>query len=485
MLEKERKGTWVPLRDGKTEICVRGGLQCDDMGLGKTIQTMAVMTTHVVDATLLLAPLAMIDTWTQIALSSGFEVFEVEDGAAEWVRMNAADETIPLRFLRHGRRRPALYVTNFEKLIHKPSLFTRLWDRIVLDEAHKIRNPAGQLAIAARRLKGTLRWALTGTPLVNEYRDIVSLLAFLGVPYTANWRWEGERHERILAHLMIHRSLNSLRSVIKDAPPVPEIVEKELAFTTSEEADFYHGVQGATESMAARYATELLTQAQAFKLLLRLRQISVHPQIYIDAKRREDPHYRRADWTGASTKLQAIADLIREDTVDLTVLDPHKYIIFCQFADEMTLLREYLIGEGIVEADHLLEYDGSMTQKERADVLRRSKELRGTTILLLQLQAGGVGLNLQEYDRIVFVSPWWTASLRNQAIARAVRMGQKKTVKVWHLRLAAEKENAINIDRMVHRKAEEKQQMLDYLFRVCEQKKEEALSDVCEEDEDN
>ena len=89
-------------------------------------------------------------------------------------------------------------------------------------------------------------------------------------------------------------------------------------------------------------------------------------------------------------------------------------------------------------------------------------------MLLLQLQAGGVGLNLQEYDRILFVSPWWTAALMDQAIARAVRIGQTNVVKIYHLRLHAEAESTINIDDLVHQKAEGKRKMLEELFALCE-----------------
>jgi SNF2 family DNA or RNA helicase len=80
------------------------------------------------------------------------------------------------------------------------------------------------------------------------------------------------------------------------------------------------------------------------------------------------------------------------------------------------------------------------------------------------LQAGGVGLNLQEYDRIVFVSPWWTSALMDQAIARAVRMGQSATVHVYHLALAAEKSGSVDIDKLVSAKAQQKRQMLTKLF---------------------
>jgi SNF2 family DNA or RNA helicase len=87
--------------------------------------------------------------------------------------------------------------------------------------------------------------------------------------------------------------------------------------------------------------------------------------------------------------------------------------------------------------------------------------------MLIQLQSGGVGLNLQEYDRIIFVSPWWTSALMDQAIARAVRMGQTEVVKVYHLHLAAEHETAVNIDELINAKAEEKRSMLKKLFEMC------------------
>jgi SNF2 family DNA or RNA helicase len=448
MLEKERVGTLVP--EGTV---VKGGFQCDDMGLGKTIQITAAMVNHPQKATLLIAPLAMIETWVSVCQKAGMSVYEVEKSG--WVR-KASDSAVPMHF---RRLRPAVYVSNYEKMFRNQSLFQRSWDRVVLDEAHKIRNADGQVAKAARAIQVPIRWAVTGTPLVNSLKDVVSLMAFVGVPCKAPWRWD-RKYLQVLPDLLIHRSLDSLRKIIQGAPPVPEIVEQVLPFRTEDEEDFYHGVQGATESMVARYARELLSPRESFKLLLRLRQISVHPQVYINAKRREDPSYDRADWEGSSTKMEAIRQILDEEGT-------HKTILFCQFNDEMALIRDFLLAEGLVKDENILLYHGGLNQAERTAVLRRSKETTERTVLLLQLQAGGVGLNLQEYDRIVFVSPWWTAALMDQAIARAVRMGQTQVVKVFHLRLAAEHSAAINIDTLVNAKAEEKRKMLKRLFQLC------------------
>jgi SNF2 family DNA or RNA helicase len=428
MLEKETKGTKVPNCNYSSHVTVYGGLQCDDMGLGKTIQIASVIYNNIVDTTLLIAPLAMLSTWSEVCQRMGV----------------------------------AVYISNYEKLYHCPSLFKRKWNRIVLDEAHKIRNGDSYLSILIRKLVAPIRWAVTGTPLVNSLKDIVSLMAFMGVPYSKLWKWE-ERYLQILPNLLLHRSLNALRSVIQGAPPIPEINHLILPFTTKEEEEFYFGVQGASDALLKKYAKDTLSSTEQFKLLLRLRQISVYPQVFINAKRREDPKYNREDWSLPSTKFEKIKEIIEDDA------DNHKYIIFCQFYDEMRYLHDFILENGLAEM--VLMYNGSMNQEARTKTLKQSKESTVKTVMLLQLQAGGVGLNLQEYDRIIFISPWWTAALMDQAVARAVRMGQTQVVKVYHLQLAAETDkyenDIINIDELINKKADEKRELLEYIFSIC------------------
>ena len=225
MLQKETKGTQVPKKDGAGTVTVYGGFQCDDMGLGKTIQVVSVMLNNPKDATLLIAPLAMIETWSSVCQKAGMAVFEVSK-KGEWECKNPlVDAEI------------AVYISNYEKLYHRIGLFKRIWDRVVLDEAHKIRNGDGDVAVYARRLQAPIRWVVTGTPLVNSLKDIVSLLAFIGVPCSRLWRWE-PRFLTLLPQIVIHRSLQSLRSVIKGAPPVPEIMELVLDFQSEEEEEF-------------------------------------------------------------------------------------------------------------------------------------------------------------------------------------------------------------------------------------------------------
>ena len=458
MLNKERVGTLCPRRNGGAPTLVFGGFQCDDMGLGKTIQMAATMKNNPKRRTLLFAPLAMIETWSGVMKRCGFNVFVID--AKEWC---VVDEGEDEERVIHPKK-PSVYITNYEKILHSPSLFIGaggvVWDRVVLDESHKIRTGDGAISVAMRKVVAPIRWAMTGTPLVNKRTDVVAQLAFLGVPVSSSWTWE-THFEEIIQQILIHRSLDSLRAVLPDAPPLPYIEEKILTFDSEAEAAFYRLIQGSIHAaLARRYERDVLTAQEKLVMLVRLRQISVHPQVYINAKRREDDEYDREDWTGTATKLNALVRLISEEAQS-----DHKYLVFCQFHDEMDLIAKHLVDNGIVEDGEIQQYHGGMSHKARNQALEEAKS-DGCRVLLIQLHSGGVGLNLQEFDRCVFMSPWWTSALMDQAIARAVRMGQRRVVRVIHLKLAEER--TMNIDRLISDKARFKKAALETIFRMAE-----------------
>jgi SNF2 family DNA or RNA helicase len=105
------------------------------------------------------------------------------------------------------------------------------------------------------------------------------------------------------------------------------------------------------------------------------------------------------------------------------------------------------------------EYHGGMSMDERNAAIEGSRTFTEgkQDVLLIQLHAGGTGLNLQHYDRVVFTSPWWTAALLDQALGRALRIGQKNVVQVYWLRLQSE--SIFNIDEFVLEKSETKREL--------------------------
>jgi SNF2 family DNA or RNA helicase len=434
MLKREIKGVTVETEFGKTKV--HGGLQCDDMGLGKTIQTMAVIKNNLVDRTLIIAPLAMLETWQNIAKKSGFKVFTVQ--SKEWTTLSGS----------HGKQ--SIYIAGYERLVASPSLTYGGFDRIILDEAHKIKNVDGSTAKVIRRIEAQYRWALTGTPIVNKKKDLVSLFKFIGIKTGFQNQWDSA-YNIIVEKLVIHRSMDSIRKIVDDAPLVPIIEHVKLDFETKEEEEFYRGIQGIIEHLIHKMKRDILSNTDKFVLLMRLRQLSVHPQTYINAMRRSDKEYDREDWSGVPTKVARLKKDLKDE-----VPKGHRFLVFCLFVDEMMLIREELEKDG-----HVVEiYYGGMNQEERTKALKA-----GADVLLIQIQAGGVGLNLQEFDRVIFMSPWWTSALIDQAIARTVRMGQKKLVKVQFYILAEEETD--NIDKMMMEKADTKREILKEIFELA------------------
>jgi SNF2 family DNA or RNA helicase len=418
---------WMMHREAQPEA---GGLLCDDMGLGKTEQVLGLILNSPLLFTLLLCPKALIPQWRREFLRCGFAVHVIEKG--KWKKIGKA--TSP-RFV---------YLTNYDSLIGKRHLFERRFDRICLDEAHQGLCKKGRLYEKVALLKRKATWVITATPVVNSLKDTTNLLSLVG--YTAK-DLDARPLEHIVQEAVLHRSMNELRATLPDLPAPAKETTISLDFESEEEREFYQGIQG---KLVKRWkGLDKDAFSLRFQLLMKLRQLSIHPQVYIGARKREPFGYSRDCWTGTSTKFAAVERLLADEP------KPIRWIIFCQFKDEMNLLENDLIDKYTV-----LQYHGDLSEEQKASVLRQSEaELNGKhMVLLINIKSGGVGLNLQHFTHIIFVSPWWTSALMRQSIGRAVRIGQKEQVQVYHLVL--KEEETLNIDALMREKVAEKEGML-------------------------
>ncbi|KIW87885.1 uncharacterized protein Z519_11469 [Cladophialophora bantiana CBS 173.52] len=108
-----------------------------------------------------------------------------------------------------------------------------------------------------------------------------------------------------------------------------------------------------------------------------------------------------------------------------------KSVVFSQFTSFLDLIAPQLIKHGFSH----LRFDGTMSQKVRAQVIRafnaeNTSDPKAPRILLLSLRAGGVGLNLTAASRCYMMDPWWSFAVEAQAIDRVHRMGQTQKVEV-------------------------------------------------------
>ncbi len=446
---------WLMQRESQTPS---GGLLCDEMGLGKTIQILGLLVNRPQPFNLLLCPKAVVQQWATAALRSGLNVMMIN--GVGWKPSAKIQAT-----------KPFLYITNYEKVMGKPHLFNQHWDRLLCDEAHRLSNPRNIQFRSIADITRKTTWMITATPIVNGMRDLRCLLHLVG--YEPK---EIDMYGKLLEVVSIsvlHRSMEEMRPVIKELPKAAKIEKKKLDFVSEEEAHFYRGVQG--KIMGQFNALEGDNTVIMFKLLLKLRQLSVHPQVYISAQRRNMPlgAYTRSDWTTPSTKFTVVRNMLEEAKT------PTKWILFCQFHDEMEILEAFLSRSKSVQ--RIQQYHGGLSDVEKEKVLKATHEpcTDGHDILLLQLQSGGVGLNLQHFTRIIFLSPWWTSALMEQAIGRAVRIGQTEEVQVTMLVL--KEEDTLNIDETMLAKAEEKSELLKRTLQHASRGME-LSADVKEED---
>ena len=144
--------------------------------------------------------------------------------------------------------------------------------------------------------------------------------------------------------------------------------------------------------------------------LLRLRQLCNHPRL-VDAK-----------FKGPSGKFELLLD-----TLDTLRAEGHRALVFSQFVQMLSLVREALDARGIPYA----YLDGQTRDRQRVvDSFQNDDAL---PFFLISLKAGGVGLNLTAADYVIHIDPWWNPAVEMQATDRTHRIGQDKPVFVYKL----------------------------------------------------
>ncbi|KAL4980203.1 SNF2 family N-terminal domain-containing protein [Aspergillus desertorum] len=164
-----------------------GGILADDMGLGKTIQIISLIlsnsqpkTKDSSQATLIICPVGVMSNWRN------------------QIQEHINPKQAPRVLIYHGPKKESasldqydVVITSYGALVveYKPEskatprkgLFSLRWRRVVLDEGHTIRNPRSKGSSAACALRADSRWTLTGTPIVNNLKDLYSQIRFLGL----------------------------------------------------------------------------------------------------------------------------------------------------------------------------------------------------------------------------------------------------------------------------------------------------------------
>jgi SNF2 family DNA or RNA helicase len=116
-----------------------------------------------------------------------------------------------------------------------------------------------------------------------------------------------------------------------------------------------------------------------------------------------------------------------------------KVLIFSQFTSLLDLLEIPISAQGY----GYRRYDGSMSANDRNDSAQSFKESSTCTIMLISLKAGNAGLNLNCASQVIILDPFWNPFIEEQAIDRAHRIGQMRTVQVHRILVSGTVEDRI------------------------------------------
>lgn len=425
--EHQREGVrWMCRRESHPGAVpsVAGGILADDMGLGKTYQVTALMRLRPT-RTLIVTPLSTLMQWQDV-LSSQL-------GALPLV-VRTCDQSL-------GRQSTNTVLTTYSVFQRGGGgLLSVSWGRIVLDEAHVIRNPKSHAYRTLCKSSAAHRWVVTGTPIHNSVRDLNSLVGWLGAP--------GLDIDMIRAHLILRRTKTG-EAGRTPTFNIPSMTVVDSVVTMGEVETRAYDMLEASGALYARADGDKhvvpSSHLRKMEAILRCRQACTHVAIM-----REAVAAAMSVIATRCTPLQAamstpdMCGLVCQDPVDVrssskinrlvhllsTHSDTEKSLVFCDWLLEMDIIEEAIAQALDVK---VLRYHGGMDVAARQDVLCSFASMEDGTVLLMQIQCGGTGLNIQCASRVYLMRPAWNPCVEQQAVARAHRQGQTRPVVMTRL----------------------------------------------------
>jgi superfamily II DNA or RNA helicase len=410
-----------------------GGILADDMGLGKTLQLLALIA-HTrsqgdVRPWLVVAPTSVLPTWHAEAARfvPALRVSVVEATAMRRERTIAeiAGDT-------------DVVVASYGVVRADAEEFAAThFSGVVLDEAQFVKNPATRIHRAIAALRTDAVYAATGTPIENGLDDLWALLALTAPGLFPSIRQFREDYTRAIERLPsdaptelsaaaagAHREkmLQKLRRRVRPfllrrtkdvvASDLPPKQEQEIAvpLAPAHQAVYDRVLQRERQKVLGLLDDLDRQRFIVFRSLTLLRMLALAPGLVDDR-----------DAGLGSAKLDVLLDRLVE-----IAAEGHRALVFSQFTSFLDMAAQRLDAAGLAYA-HL---DGSTTR--RGDVVAGFRE-GDAPVFLISLKAGGFGLTLTEAEYVFVLDPWWNPAAEAQAIDRAHRIGQDKSVFVYRL----------------------------------------------------
>lgn len=373
----------------------------DEMGLGKTMQAIA-MICHLVKQGkkrfLVVCPLSVLVNWVrEIDKFTKLDVIEVygDNCDEEFEQWNTTN---------------CIGVTTYETLKKHNFIERGPLDLLIVDEAHYVKNKEAIRSKNVYTLTNASEYVLymTGTPMENNIDEMKSLLGAINEEYTE--KLQDYDHMSSAREFKVAIAPIYLRRVREDVlKELPELIEKEdwLIMNKREEEAYRESLQ----------EDNFMT-------------------------------VRRLSWNLPDVKDSSKANRLLE-ICEEAEKDQRKVLVFSYFRDTLSTISS-LLGNKCVGV-----ITGDIPASERQKMVDKLSASENGSALVAQIEAGGVGLNIQAASIVIFCEPQFKPSIENQAVSRSYRMGQARSV-VLHRLLMCQ-----TVDEGILRILKEKQLLFD------------------------
>ena len=401
------------------------GLIADEMGLGKTIMMLGTWVGNFKKNTLIVVPAALLNQWDELIHKwLGFQPFVFKGHTTKTPIEEIKKHYIVLTtYGMIATRKTSTKLSGELPKKWSSPLWDIKWDRIMYDEAHHLRNEKNNKHKGAAKLQSECQWFMTGTPIQNSEKDLVSLCKLMGI-----WDEMRENPEKVVEILKPYVMMRSKKDVGLKLKPFDEIVIRISEYDSKEEKELLrevHSRLGFTKVTVENVNEVIgfLSGDSHLPMLTRARQACVYPGIiteHLDKLKLNGTIPARCEnlKNKTNTKIRMICEqIIKEKN------DGHNSLVFCHYVREMEFINKILKEKYNLEVKML---NGKTSAKDRKIIPTLSPD-----VLMVQVQSCCEGLNLQQFSSVFFTSPHWNPAVEDQAIARAHRIGQKKDVKVY------------------------------------------------------
>ncbi|GMR53197.1 hypothetical protein PMAYCL1PPCAC_23392 [Pristionchus mayeri] len=406
----------------------------DEMGLGKTIQSTSFLSSlsYIHDLHgpfLVVVPLSTMAAWQkelcQWAPGLNVVTYMGDMSSREFIRQ--------YEWYAAGGKKMKINVclTTYEILIKDKSFLGGVeWAALVVDEAHRLKNDDSLLYKCLSNFHTDHRLLITGTPLQNSMKELWALLHFIMPEEFPSWEDFDRAHAEVdhKGISSLHKKLEPylLRRVKKDVekslpPKTEQILRVDM---TREQKQFYKWILTKNYKELSKGVKGSINGF--VNLVMELKKCCNHASL---VRQYDDPE---SDPAGKLQQLlKSSGKLILLDKLLCRLRDTgHRVLIFSQMVMMLDILQEYLKLRRF-PAQRL---DGSM----RADLRKQALDhfnAEGSTdfCFLLSTRAGGLGINLATADTVIIFDSDWNPQNDLQAMSRAHRIGQTKTVNIYRL----------------------------------------------------